>query len=248
MERITLVEAVVKLPTQRSRYFLTAACLALAVVIIGFWKTFFLPSFEGTFTAPPVIYVHGALLFAWTLFLVLQSVLIRRKNLKLHRKIGWAGPVLMLGVAISTMAAGVYVLRRDVGAGGGQIAISSFPGTFTTPVIFVVLVTAGIIYRRRPEVHKRLMLLAMISVIWAAFGRFRHYFPPFDQSLLVFQGIVPLSMILIAMLWEKLTKKRIHPVYFIAGVPLIIESTAEILLFDTTGWQIASAWLAGFFL
>ncbi len=227
---------------------MTASALALAVVIIGFWKTFILPSFEGTFTAAPVIYVHGALLFAWTLLLVTQSILIRRKNLGLHRKIGWASPVLTLGVAISTMAAGVYVLRRDVAVGGGQMAISSFPATFTTPIIFVALVTAAIIYRRRPEIHKRLMLLAMISILWAAFGRFRHYFPPFEQSLLVFQGIIPLSMILVAMLWEKFTKGRIHPVYFIAGLPLIVESMAEILLFDTAGWQIFSAWLAGFFL
>lgn len=220
----------------------------MAVVLVGFWKTFILPSFKGTFTAPPVIYIHGALLFTWTLFLVTQSILIRRKNLKLHRKIGWAGPVFAVAVAISTIAAGVYVLQRDVAAGGGQIAISSFLGTLTTPIIFVTLVTAGIIYRRRPEIHKRLMLLAMISISWAAFGRFRHYFPPFEQSLLVFQGIIPTSMILVGMLWEKFTKGRIHPVYFIAGLPLLVESLAEIYFFDSSGWQVVSAWLAGFFL
>lgn len=238
----------IKLPTQKRRYFLTAAFLALAVVLVGFWKTFFLPSFEGTFTAPPVIYIHGAILFLWTLFFVSQSVLIRRKDLKLHRKLGWAGPVLAVAVAISTMASGVYVLKRDVAAGGGDIAIASFTGTFTTPIIFVILVAAGIIYRWRPEIHKRLMLLAMISLSWAAFGRFRHYFPPFEQSFLVFQGIIPTSMVLVAMLWEKYTKGRIHPVYFIAGLPLIVESYAEILLADSRGWQAVSAWLAAFFL
>ena len=237
----------IKIPTQRSRYFLAAACIALAVVLIGFWKTFILPSFQGTFTAPPVIYIHGAFLFAWTVFLVFQSMLIRRKNLKLHRKIGWAGPILMLGVAISTMAAGIYVLKRDF-SGQGQLAVSNFLPTFTTtPLIFVILVTAGIIYRRRPEIHKRLMLLAMISIIWAAFGRFRHYFPPFEQSMLVFQGIIPTSMVFVVMLWEKFTKGRIHPVYFYAGMPLVAEAAAEIYFFDSYGWQIASAWLAAFF-
>ncbi len=137
-------------------------------------------------------------------------------------------------------------MRRDVAAGGGDIAISSFLGTLTTPIIFAVLVTFGIIYRRRPEIHKRLMLLAMISIIWAAFGRFRHYFPPFEQSLLVFQGIVPTSMVLVAMVWERLTIGRIHPVYFIAGLPLLVESYAEIFLFDSSGWRIISGWLAGF--
>jgi uncharacterized membrane protein len=238
----------IKLPTYRSRYFLGAACLALAVVLIGFWKTFILPSFQGTFTAPPVIYVHGAFLFAWTLFLVFQSVLIRQRNLKLHRKIGWIGPALMVGVAVSTMATGVYVLKRDF-PDQGQIAMSAFLSTFTTtPLIFVMLVTAGIIYRRRPEIHKRLMLLAMISIIWAAFGRFRHYFPPFEQSMLVFQGILPTSMVFVVMLWEKITSGRIHPVYFYVGLPLVAEAAAEIYFFDSHGWQIASAWLAAFFI
>ena len=227
---------------------MTAAWIALAVVLIGFWKTFFVPSFMGTFSAPPIIYIHGALLFAWTLFLVTQSILIRRKNLKLHRKIGWAGPPLMIAVALSTMAAGVYVLRRDVAAGVGDIAVSSFLGTLTTPIIFSALVTAGIVYRRRAETHKRLMLLAMISISWAAFGRFRHYFPPFEQSLLVFQGLIPLSMILVVMLWEKFTKGRVHSVYFIAGIPLIGESLAEFYFFDSSGWRLVSAWLAGYFL
>lgn len=227
---------------------MTAACLALIVVLVGFWKTFIVPSFLGTFTAPLVIYIHGALLFAWTLLLVAQAVMIRKKNLKLHRRIGWAGPFLAVAVSLSTMAAGVYVLRRDVAAGESQIAISSFLGTLITPVIFVSLVMAAIIYRRRPEIHKRLILLAMISILWAAFGRFRHYFPPFEQAMLVFQGIIPMSMILIAMLWEKITKGQVHPVYYFVGLPLLFENAAEIYFFNSSGWQIISSWLARPFL
>ena len=188
------------------------------------------------------------MLFSWTLFLLTQSILIRRKNLKLHRKIGWAGPWLAIAVAVSTVATGVYVLRRDVAAGGGHVAVSSFLGTLFTSIIFTALVTAGIVYRKQPEIHKRLMLLAMISVSWAAFGRFRHYFPPFEQSLLVFQGIIPLSMILVAMLWEKFTKGRIHAVYFFVGLPLVFESLAEIYFFDSNWWQAVSGWIAGYFL
>jgi uncharacterized membrane protein len=220
----------------------------MAVVIIGFWKTFIVPSYEGTFTAPPVIYIHGALLFLWVLFLVFQSVLVRRKKLHLHRKLGWAGPALAISVAVSTMATGVYVLKRDLAAGGGHTAVSGLLGTFTTPIIFVALVAAGIVYRRRPEIHKRLMLLAMISVIWAAFGRFRHYFPPFEESLLVFQGIIPTSMVLVVMFWEKISVKQIHPIYFYVGIPLMIETAFEIYFFDSPGWQTIANWLASFFL
>ena len=48
-------------PTSRikSRFYFAAALIALAAVLIGFWKTFILPSFRGTFEAPLVIYDHG---------------------------------------------------------------------------------------------------------------------------------------------------------------------------------------------
>jgi hypothetical protein len=31
-------------------------------------------------------------------------------------------------------------------------------------------------------------------------------------------------------------------------LPLVAEAAAEIYFFDSSGWQIASGWLAGFFL
>lgn len=247
VENDEAIQPTASLPTRRSRYFLTAACVALAVVLIGFWKTFFLPSFQGTFSAPAIIYVHGGLLFLWTIFFVGQSVLVRTKNLRIHRRIGFFGFGLAVCVAVSTMATGVYVLKRDLAAGGGHTAVSSLVGTFTTPIIFMMLVTAAILYRRRPEIHKRLILLAMISIIWAAFVRFRHYFPPILHWDIIFGGIIPTSMVLVVMLWEKYSVKRVHPVYFFVGLPLMAEGLAEVFLFDSSGWQVVAYWLAGFF-
>jgi hypothetical protein len=236
------------LPTPRSRYFLTATCLALAVVLIGFWKTFFLPTFQGTFTAPAIIYVHGGLLFLWTVFLVSQAMLVRTRRIRIHRRIGFIGLALACGVSISTMVLGVYILKRDVAAGGGHTAISSIVGMFTTPIIFLSLVGAAIVYRRRPEVHKRLILLAMLSVLWAAFLRFRHYFPPIQNWEIIFGGIIPSSMILVAVIWEKYSVKRVHPVYIFVGLPLMAEGLAEAFLFDSAPWQAVAYWFAGFFI
>jgi hypothetical protein len=146
------------------------------------------------------------------------------------------------------MAAGVYVMKRDLALGGGQIAISSLVGTFTSPTIFAVLVIVAIIYRRRPELHKRLMLLAMIAIIWPAFFRFRHYFPPVANPEFVFGFVLPDSMILATMLWEKLTVGRVHAVYLTAGVALIAENFAEVYLFDSRGWRVIANQLAGFFI
>ncbi len=233
---------------QRSRFFLVASCLALAVTLIGFFKTFFLPSIRGTFSAPVVIYVHGAFLFLWTALFVLQSSLVQTRRLKLHRQLGFLSLGLVAGVAVSTMAAGVYVMKRDLAAGGGQTAVSSLVGTFTAPILFAGLVTAAIVYRRRPEIHKRLMLLAMIAILWPAFFRFRHYFPNVAHPEFFFGFVLPDSLILAAMVWDRRTIGRIHRVYLTVGLTLIAENFAEFYLFDSSGWRVVANWLASFFL
>ncbi len=239
----------IEIPTRRirSRYFLTAAAIALVIVLVGFLKTFFVPTFRGTFSAPLVIYLHGVFLFLWTLFFVFQVILIRRKKMKFHRLLGFGSLVLVGCVVISTMATGVYVMNRDVALGVGEVAVSSLIGTFTTPLTFVILVAAGINYRRKPEIHKRLMLLAMIALTWPAFFRFRHYFPTVPNPELIFGMLAPNLMVLIAVVWEKLTVKRVHPVYYTAGLALFAENLAEYLLFDSPGWRVAAHWLASWF-
>lgn len=232
----------------KSRYFLVAACLALAVTVVGFFKTFILPSARGTFSAPAVIYLHGALLFLWSALFVTQTALVRVRKPKLHMRLGYLSLVLIPGIIISTAAAGVFVMKRDLAGGGGQTAVSSLVGNFTTPIVFAVLAGAGIAYRRRLEIHKRLMLLAMIAIIWPAFFRFRHYFPSIASAELVFASVLPNSMVLAAMLWEKLTIGRVHAVYFTAGLGLIAENFTEYCLFDSAGWRVIANWLAGFFL
>jgi hypothetical protein len=227
---------------------LTAALLALAVVLIGFWTTFILPSFKGEFSAPAVIYVHGAFLFLWTLMLLLQASLIQTKKVRTHMTLGWTTLLVAAGVVFSTMATGVYVMKRDLAAGQGQLATSSLLGTFTTPLIFAVFVALAVKYRRRPEIHKRLMLLAMIEIIWPAFFRFRHYFPSVPSPEIYFAVFLPDLMIVFAMIWDKVKLGRVHPVYLIGGTLIIAENVAEVLLFGTPPWQTAADRLAGFFL
>ena len=69
-----MTETVNELPKRNSKYFLTASLIALSIAVVGFLKTFFIPSVRGTFEAPLVIYVHGGFLFLWTVFLVVQTV------------------------------------------------------------------------------------------------------------------------------------------------------------------------------
>jgi hypothetical protein len=54
----------------RSPFYLYLAAGFLAIAFAGFSTTFFFPLAKGAFTAPPVIYVHGAVLFGWLLLFI----------------------------------------------------------------------------------------------------------------------------------------------------------------------------------
>jgi pimeloyl-ACP methyl ester carboxylesterase len=60
----------------------------LAVAVVGFSTTFFFPLARGTFAAPPIIFIHGGLLFSWLFFFILQASLIRSRSVALHRRMG----------------------------------------------------------------------------------------------------------------------------------------------------------------
>jgi hypothetical protein len=231
----------------RTRYFLWAGAIALAAVLVGFFKTFIQPSWQGSFHGPTIVYVHGSFVLAWIVLFLTQAWWIQSRRIPRHRSLGVIAAVVAPGVVVSTLAMGVFVMRRDLQAGLGELATSSMLGSFTSPLIFFALVAAALVYRRQPEIHKRLMLLATAAILWPAFFRFRHYFPQVPHPDWVF-GFLPQQLFIVAaMLADKLRLGRVHPVYWWVGVPFMIEAALENWYFDSPGWRVIAHWLASWF-
>lgn len=161
------------------RYFRMMSLLLLAIVFIGFSRTLFLRPF---FNVPPIpwyVYVHGVILAAWTALLVTQTALVRVRRTDLHRRLGIAGAVLAAAVALSalqlTLTIPSLVQNRVPGPNGqplpDAIAYRIMWGNFGSVLLFATLVPVALWMRRRPEVHKRLMLLASFALIGPATGR-----------------------------------------------------------------------------
>jgi hypothetical protein len=218
-------------------FFVTMAVVALAVVLIGFATTFFIPVAEGRFHAAAVVYLHGLFALTWIGLFIAQPAMIRMDRFSVHVILGSLGLAIALGVAVTGIATGLYATNRDLAAGQGEIAISSLLGTCTSMLMFVALVAAGVLNRSNPEVHKRLMLLSTLVLIWPAWFRFRHYFPQVPRPDIVFGVVAADSMIVLAMLRDRLVTGRIHPVLLGVGLGIIAENTLEIAAFDTPVWR-----------
>lgn len=225
---------------ERPRFYIAMGVLALVVSITGFAGTFFLPLAEGRFAAPPVIFLHGGLLFAWIVLFLVQPGLIRFGAYGTHKALGAAGAVMALGMVASGVAVGVYAVQRDVAAGGGETAVSTLVGVCTAFSIFLALVGAGVAFRHRPEAHKRLMLLATIAILWPAWFRFRHYFPNVPRPDFWFALVAADSLFLVCMIRDRITLGRVHPVYLWVGCAITVENLLELLLFDSPPWRVAA--------
>jgi hypothetical protein len=97
----------------------------------------------------------------------------------------------------------------------------------------------AILWRTRPERHRRLMLIATCALTGAAFGRI-----PMMHSPLYFYGGVD-GLILLGAIRDLAVSRRIHYVYLIAA-PLLMAGQAaasQIFLHRATFWLHIAHWL-----
>lgn len=228
----------------RSKFFLRMAFGFLAIALAGFSTTFFIPLARGTFSAPPVIHIHGVLLFGWLLLFILQASLIHRRSFLTHRKLGIIGAAMCAAIVVSGVLVGIHATRRDLAAGGDDSVLGQFVNILIEMLLFGSLVAAAIALRRDGEAHKRLLLLATISALAPAWLRFRHLFPVVPDPFVTFSLLAD-SLLLVAIARDWFAMKRVHPVYIWAGGAMVAVHAIELLAIRSTPWLRLSRWLLG---
>ena len=229
----------------RSRLFLGLAWIGAAAALVGFAKTFIHPLLTGTFRGHPAIYGHAALLFGWVAFFLVQTLLVNRGKLVWHRRLGGIGAALGIGVVVSTIAVATLAARRTAAAGDLDGAQGELLVVQLEMSAFATLVAAAIHFRRRPDIHKRLMLLAFIGSLGPAWFRFRHYFPEVGNPLFLYSVLLADSLILIAMLADLLRYGRPHRVYVQAGGAMVALHLVEVFAFASSPFRAVAATIAG---
>lgn len=228
----------------RSRFFLGMSLAFLAIALVGFSTTFFIPLAQGTFRAPPVIYVHAALVYGWLLFLILQVSLIHGRSIPNHRRLGIAGVALAAGVMVSGVLVGLWATRRDLAGGYDAFAAGQLVNTVIEMLVFGSLVAAAIAFRRDGESHKRLLMLATISALAPAWLRLRHLFPGVPNPFVTFSALAD-SLLLVVVARDWLVLRRVHPVYLWAGGAMLLVHLIELLAITSPPWLRLSRWLLG---
>jgi hypothetical protein len=228
---------------KQNSFYLLIGIVGVAAVFIGFFTTYIRPFVSQQFTAPAIVHIHGALSFSWILLFLVQTLVIKFRKFPWHRRLGYAGVVIAIGVVLTLPWVGKFQVDKDLARGLGDTAVSAIVGIMTTSIMFFGFVAAGVRFRRRPKIHKRLMLLATIIILWPAWFRFRHYFPSVPRPDIWFGVVLADSLILLAWMADGITYRKIHPVLLLGGMFIIAENTAEVLLFDTEPWRNLAKWI-----
>lgn len=243
METLTVEkQSAVFINCRRERLFYTGMAVAfLLIVFAGFARTYYLRPYFSAGVLTPLLHLHGLIFTSWLVLLLAQTVLVASKRTAVHRRLGWAGAVLTaLMIVVGTTTAVVRAKAFEVPPG------TPSPLVFLTiplgdMLVFGLLVGAAFYYRRRTDVHKRLMLLATVAVLPAAVGRL-----PFDFFLqggpLVFFGI-PDLFVLVMLLYDLLTRGRPHRATVLGGLLLVASHPLRLPVGNTQAWLSFATWL-----
>jgi len=214
------------------KYFYFAMSLLVAAIVVwGFSHTVDQNLIHPAVPRPLILWFHAAAFSAWVVFFIFQSTLVRTHNVKWHRFFGWFGAALGTAMVVLGVTTAIVMTRFDAHSlhepGGDAFLIVPFYDV----AAFATLFTLAVLWRKKPELHRRLIFIATCGLLAAAFGRM-----PYLAPHLFFYWALD-GVILLGVVRDLLVNRRVHKVYLIA-VPTLILCQAFVIHTMTSG----SAW------
>ena len=201
--------------------------------------------------------LHAVLFSAWPLYFLAQTRLAARGQVARHRAWGLLGVSLATAMVIVGIAVANDVLVTRLEAGHGDRARAFHIVSMSMMALFASFVAVAIACVSRPEVHKRLMILATVTILPPAVARL--FFavsvgigpglrpgggPPRTVDGVLTSALVADLLILAAIVYDGRTRRRPHPVYVIGGAILLAVQILRGPLRTTPGWYALANWLA----
>ena len=223
------------------RLYTWAAIIAVLVVFAGFARSYYMKGMFGTPDLSALKHVHGLVMTAWfTLFLV-QARLVATGRTRLHRKLGIAGGVLAGLVVIVGTATALVGARNGATPGPPPLVFLAIP--LGDMAVFLGLVCAALLYRKRSDYHKRLMLLASLSILTAAIARIPAQLLQ-AGGLPAFFGATDV-LILACVAYDTVKNRRLHPAMLAGALAVFASQVARFLIAGTPQWTSFARWLVG---
>lgn len=235
--------------TAERKFFTGMAFAAFSVAFIGFAPTYYLVGLNPgpTPELSPRIHLHGFLCTLWILLFATQTSLIAAGRTAIHRRAGLAGIGLMLATSVSGIHLAINSERR--------IHSATNDGTLADPYVFLIFpffaigmfalfVSAGVLFRQRPDIHKRLMLLATVSLLGPALARIWGMLTTITPNAI--GALILLNLFLAALVgYDLRTCGKLHPATLWAGGLLFLSEPLRVWIGHSVPWRNFAAMVMG---
>ena len=188
-----------------SKFYLGMSVGLLLIVLVGFSRTLYL---RAIFDVPEVsayLLLHGCVLTAWFVGILLQTTLVTNHRTDIHRRLGWIGAGLGGAAFVLSLAVTVMLVFRTYALNpNGLLGVARiFWANLAALLSFAIFLSVAVARRRQPDVHKRLMLLAAITLVQPAMARIRQlWFPDIDGG--------PFALVWLALLVGAIALHDLH--------------------------------------
>jgi hypothetical protein len=224
------------------RLYVGIATLAIAIAAVGFWPTYFGPLLAGGVDKPAIIHFHAVVYVGWLALFFMQTAFAATGRIGAHVKLGRVAIGYGVLVIFAGLVAGIGMFVLRVRAGEAAAAQTAVLGPLMDMLFFAPLFAAAVHYRRKPELHKRFMVVATTSLLVAAAVRMPFLGQPRNLWLMHSIWLAP---ILVAMAHDLWRDRRVHPIYVLAVVLLVLEGPAvRGYIRASEAWHGISGWLA----
>jgi hypothetical protein len=134
-------------------------------------------------------------------------------------------------VAVATMTALAAAKRGSGPAGIPALAFLAIP--LFDMMMFATFITAALALRRNKEAHKRLMLLAYVSIMGAAAARLPGVLP---LGPLAFYAIA-FVFLAAGIIYDLVSRGRVHAAYLWGGTLLVASVPLRLAISGTPTWM-----------
>jgi hypothetical protein len=220
--------------TAENRAFLLAHAVLLGVVLVGFARSFYLRDLFMRNALDVPLRLHGVALTGWFGLVCAQGAAMAVGRRDLHRQIAWLAALIVPAVVATSLFINTRLARSLVSARDPENMFVW--GNYMSLLAFVGLVTAAIVLRRRPDAHRRLLLMASIAIVGPAFARFS-FWPVFGlgvEGAPAFAVGGLLLLLALAFAFDRVRYGRVHPATW-AGVGAIVATLVMGIGIGVTG-------------
>jgi hypothetical protein len=227
-------------------YYAFAGFVMLVSAVVGFEQFYFHGrAFPGREITPPIrtlVIVHGVAMSLWSVLILAQPLLVSLRRHKMHMTVGkigagLAGIILVLGVMIAVQSARVSPPEQLI-MGFNPRQFLAVP--LLSVIIFATLVGMGVWKRKKPAIHRAMMLTATLAIISAALNRidalnnlyvgtiWDRLFGPFFFAMVV-GAVLAIARCIVARTFDR---------WLVGGVAgLVLVSAGIVALMRTSAWD-----------